>query len=211
MRELTRFPATVILSEPRDRRALASEARAFDLAHIHHFGDLAAREPRARPGAFGIILGQPPALGATVVKKDAADTDAEATYSEVKPAAPDPMFSWYRVIVGIDGIVLGIGAGTEEHCDAKAALLTGLYRTRWGAPQLMTEPLKAKQDANLNVAWVFPGLKASADADARQGLFLMGESTPGGCYLEYMLGDASLIPQATPPAPRNQCRPAKSC
>ena len=175
---------------------LAGPARADDVAHFHHFGSfpLSGKDPFHE--VFGIKLGVPlAASGAKTLKQDRSDEFA--SYYVVAAPAPDPLFEEYSVIVGLDGNVLGVGAETYKRCDAKASLLTAELVKKYGQPPLASDPIGKGQGADLDVSWVFPGLKPKADdPDARQALILSGYSDKGDCRLEWLVGDASLVAPA---------------
>ena len=176
--------------------ALAGLARADDVAHFHHFGSLPLSGPEAFQDVFGIKLGVPlAASGAKTLKQDRSDEFA--SYYVVAAPKPDPLFDEYSVIVGLDGIVLGVGAETHQRCDAKASLLTSRLVAKYGQPPLADRELGRKEGADIDVAWVFPGLKPKKDdPDARQALILSGYSEKEDCRLEWLVGDASLVAPA---------------
>ena len=181
----------------------AAAARADDVAHFHHFGSLPLSGKEAFKEVFGIKLGVPlAASGAKTLKQDR--TDEFASYYVVTAPQPDPLFDEYSVIVGLDGLVLGVGAETHQRCDAKASLLTARLVAKYGQPPLAEGELGKKQGADLDVSWVFPGLKPKADdPDARQALILAGYSDKGDCRLEWLVGDASLVAPEKPAAAKD--------
>lgn len=183
---------------------LSPGARGDDVAHFHHFGSLPLSGQEAFKEVFGIRLGVPLAVsGAKTLRQDRSDEFA--SYFVVAAPSPDPLFDEYSVIVGLDGAVLGVGAETHRRCDAKASLLTARLVARYGQPPLAAGEIPKRQGADLDVAWVFPGLRPKADdPDGRQALILSGYSEKDDCRLEWLVGDASLIstPSAVaPPSP----------